>query len=252
MINIERPSTVPASLQTQPIQDYLNNLVAWRKDQALPSDEQTLPKPETTPSYRGSDLIEAFDECFFAKCYLTEKKFDNSYEMDVEHFFAKNFDEHPELRYEWTNLYPADHDSNMIKPRTTPVGGYLDPCNPDEDVETEIRYDSSLGGEKCFFEARNPLNLKAVNTAKLLDRVHNGHDKVSKTKTKGLRFAIFKHKYSLLKYISEWRRAVMENDDDNAFVHSNQIKLLLSRESAFTMLLRSTSAAKHLPREFFD
>lgn len=73
MINIVRPLQSPASLQTQAIKDYLNNLATWKADQTLPKNEQTLPEPKPNASYRNSDLIEAFDDCFFAKCYLTEK-----------------------------------------------------------------------------------------------------------------------------------------------------------------------------------
>jgi hypothetical protein len=245
MINIVRPDQSPASLATQDIQNYLIDLVAWKND-------PTLPKPEPNAPYRNSDLIEAFDECFFTKCYLTEKKFVSSYEMDVEHFQSKNFNDHPELRYEWTNLYPADHDANMTKPRNTPEGGYFDPCNPDEDVETEILYDLSFGSDKCFFQARNPLNQKSINTANLLDRVHNGHDAESRIKTKGLRFAIFKQRNYLRNIIIDWQAAKLRNDEQDIFRYSNRIKEVLSRKSAFTMLLRSTSVVKHLPQEFLD
>jgi hypothetical protein len=245
MINIVRPAQSPASLATQDIQDYLNDLDDWKID-------PTLPKPEPNAPYRNSDLIEAFDDCFFAKCYLTEKKFVSSYEMDVEHFQSKNFNEHPELRYEWSNLYPADHDANMMKPRITPEGGYLDPCNPDEDVENEILYDISFGSDKCFFQARNPLNQKSINTANLLDRIHNGHNAESKIKTKGLRFSIYKQRDHLLKQIIKWQAAKLRNDEQDVFRYGNRIKVLLSHKSAFTMLLRSTSVVRLLPQEFLD
>lgn len=242
MINIVRPAQSPASLETQDIKDYLNDLAAWQND-------STLPKPEPNAPYRNSDLIEAFDDCFFAKCYLTEKKFVSSYEMDVEHFQSKNLNAHPELRYEWSNLYPADHDANMVKPRTTPDGGYLDPCDPNED---EIFYDLSFSSDKCFFQARNPLNQKSINTANLLDRIHNGHNAESKIKTKGLRFSIYKQRDHLLKQIIKWQAAKLRNDAQDVFRYGNRIKVLLSRKSAFTMLLRSTSVVKHLPQEFLD
>jgi hypothetical protein len=248
MINIERPINSPVSLQTQAIRNYLNRVVIWK------NDPTTLPVPDkNVPEYRTSDLIEAFDNYFFAKCYLTEQKFTSSYLMDVEHFHPKNFDAHPELRYEWTNLYPADHNANMSKPRLTPEGGYLDPCNPNDNVETEILYDSSFGNDKCFFTARNPANLKAINTADLLTRIHNGHNYESKIKTKELRFAIFKHKNYLLKLVINWQDALKRNNEEDVFMYSNRLKELLSRKSAFTMLLRSTPTVRNLiPKEFLD
>jgi hypothetical protein len=246
MINIVRPDQSPASLETQDIKNYLNDLAAWKNDPALP-------KPEPNAPYRNSDLIEAFDDCFFAKCYLTEKKFVSSYEMDVEHFQSKNFNEHPELRYEWTNLYPADHDANMMKPRITPEGGYLDPCNPDEDVEKEIFYWLEFGGQKCHFESTDSVNAKAVNTAKLLDRVHNGHDYASKLKTGGLRKALFDKRDEVNKAIMLWLASKANLDRDLEMKQALLLKRLLSRKSSFTMLMRSTSAVKqHVPKEFLD
>jgi hypothetical protein len=173
--------------------------------------------------------------------------------MDIEHFQSKDFKAHPELRYEWTNLYPADHDANMVKPRITPTGGYLDPCHPNEDVENDILYDLSFSSDKCYFSAKNPSNQKALNTANLLDRIHNGHDVASNIKTKGLRFAIFKHRNYLRNLIIDWQDAVIKNDQQEAFRFSNKIKAILSRKSAFTMLLRSTPVVRtRIPPDFLD
>ena len=250
MINIDRPKQSPVSLQTQAIKDYLDELDAWEND-------ITLPKPEPKPSYRNSDLMEAFDKHFFAKCYLTEKKFTNSYQMDVEHFFPKN--EYPKLRYEWTNLYPADHDANMMKPRKMPKGGYLDPCNVSDDVENTIiykynsvyRHDSE--NQTCSFTARDSTNLKAVNTAVLLDRLHNGHNEESILKTDGLRFALFKRNKKIIEMITAWQKAGKENNQDEEVRLSQNLKRHLSRTASFTMLMRSTEIVKtYVPKDLLD
>jgi hypothetical protein len=245
MINTVRPAQSPASLETQVIRDYINDLADWKID-------PTLPKPEHNAPYRNSDLIEAFDDCFFAKCYLTEKKFVSSYEMDVEHFQSKNFNDHPELRYEWTNLYPTDHDANMMKPRNTPEGGYLDPCSPDEDVENEIFYWLEYPNN-CHFKAVQNNNIKAVNTSRLLDRIHNGHDEVSKLKTGGLRKALFDKRDEVYKIIMKWLAAGRSGNNDEEMRQEILLKKLLSRKSSYTMLIRSTTAVKQfVPQEFLD
>lgn len=124
MINVQR-GEAPASLQTPQIQQYLEELIDYKN---LSTEERKLlSPPKCNADYRNEDLFEAFDRDFFAKCYLTEKRFENSWAMDIEHFKAKAFEQFPELKYEWTNLYPADHDANMVKPRQEPQGGYLDP-----------------------------------------------------------------------------------------------------------------------------
>jgi hypothetical protein len=253
MINIVRPPESPASLETQEIKDYLDYLMAWKSEQLLPENERTLAKPKPNASYRNSDLIEAFDDCFFAKCYLTEQQFFSSYEMDVEHFLSKNFDEHPELRYEWTNLYPADHDANMLKPRTTPVGGYLDPCDSNDDVENDLFYWLDFGGKKCHFKPINSTNIKAINTANLLDKIHNGHDKASKLKTGGLRQALFDRRDAVNKAVIAWLKAKANGNPQEEMRQEILIRRFLSRKASFTMLMRSTSVViENVPPEFFD
>lgn len=246
MINVIR-GEIPKSLQSPQIQEYINQVIEY---QSLSVEEQhKTPPPKCTIDYRSEDLFEAFDRDFFAKCYLTEKRYENSWAMDVEHFKAKAFAQHPELKYEWTNLYPADHDANMLKPRKDPEGGYLDPCAQEDDVEKEILYTALFGGETAF-KAQDSNNLKAVNTAQLLDKIHNGSDEASKKKTATLRQLIAKKEHDILNTIIEWQGASGEQDKFDA---ETRLKKLLSRRSSFTMLMRSLKAVRrHIPPDFLD
>jgi hypothetical protein len=243
MINIDREANVPTSLGTQVIQDYITNL------QTHLANPKVIPKPTKPPNYRTSDLLDAFDRCFFAKCYLTEKGFANSYAMDVEHFVPQN--ENPSLRFTWTNLLPADHIANMIKPRNTPTGGYLDPCDAKDDVESEIIYSLSIMGDTPKFQARNSSNAKAVNTCTLLNRIHNGHDINTVNSTKDLRHSIQKKYITILNKILEWKDYPIGNPmKDQA---ERQLRDLLSRRSSYTMLMRSMPAVlKYVPGNFLD
>ena len=173
MINVTRSSLAPDSLNDPKIQEYLDQLDVYKQDQQLPSAQRTLVKPECSKSYRNADLFDLFEAGFFNKCCLTEKLFMTPWSMDIEHFWPRN--EKPELTYAWSNLYPADHDANMHKPNQTPAGDYLDPCDPADDVEKDIRYAINIEGRSVYFEAVDPANVKAVNTAQLLERIHNGH-----------------------------------------------------------------------------
>ena len=127
MININRKPEKIDSLETKEIKEYIDNSISYLND---PENNQAPKKPA---SYRNSDLLQAFDNCFYSKCYLTEQKYANSWAMDVDHFIPQN--ERPDLVYTWSNLFPADHKANMTKPRKTPHGGYLDPTNPNDNVE---------------------------------------------------------------------------------------------------------------------
>ncbi len=244
MINIQRTSESPKSLQSKEIQDYLDGLANYR---ANPVGE----KPQPSVAYRTSDVLEAFDQCFFSKCYLTEKKFANSYAMDIEHFVPKT--ERPDLRYAWTNLYPADGDANGMKPRKTPEGGYLDPCKEEEDVETEIIYALVEDGREPRFEARERTSQKAVNTANLLHHLHNGSDDNTSKRTETLRYEIKKKYDKLAETIIRWLGALRQNDAVEELEAREELRLMLSRKAAFTMLLRSTPAVrKHIPTDLLD
>ncbi len=241
MINIARNIAVPDSLNTQEIRDYIASMVAYLND-------QNNPKPDKPASYRTSDLLEAFDRDFHSKCYLTEQKFSNSWAMDIEHFIPQN--ERADLVYEWTNLFPADHYSNMLKPRNTPAGGYLNPCDPGDNVETEILYSLSAYGESPDFGPRDAGNQKAVNTSNLLRRVHNGHDHNTKMATASLRHAIHKKYIEILKKAIDWYKSADGSQEKEQA--KRELRDLLSRESSFTMLCRSIPVVQQLPNEVWS
>ncbi len=243
MINIERKYPAPKSLDTSGIRQYLDDLQAYKANQALP-------KPKCTESYRNADLFTAFEECFFNKCYLTEQSFITSWSMDIEHFVPQT--ERPDLKYTWDNLYPANHDANMMKPRNTPSGGYLDPCNPEHDVERDILYFIDFEGDRVHFRASDESNIRANNTAQLLEKLHNGHTYDTRQKTQEIRSAIQKKYVKVLETINKWRKATQERNSQAEFEFERILKGLLSRRSSYTMLLRSMEAVKDLPVHFLD
>ncbi len=245
MINITRSSTVPPSLQNPKIQQYLDELSDFKKG-------TIKEKPNPPINYRNSDVLEEFDKCFFSKCYLTEEKFANSYKMDIDHFIPKSEDE--SKRYEWSNLFPAEHDANMARPRKTPKGGYLNPCAPNDDVEKEIIYDAGVFGDSPKFSPNDESNTKAVNTSTLLHKIHNGEpNKDSAKKTIHLRRTIQKRFLEISDCIHFWQIAQKGGDKMMISIFEEKLKNLLSRRASFTMLMRSTEIVKQcVPKEFLD
>lgn len=241
-----RPAAVPASLQDTRIQEYLDKLADHK-------DNRSLPKPEPPVNYRSSDVLKAFDAHFHSKCYLTEQKFANSWLMDIDHFVPKH--ERPDLRYEWTNLFPVEHNANMMRPRKTPPGGYLDPCAEDDNVEQEIVCRVSFGGTNVQFHPVAANHDKARNTADLLNLLHQGRkdDEDSKQKVKQLRNLIRKKCEKVYKAICEWLHAEKVGDKPKALLMREELQRLLSRKASFTMVVRSLDAVKQfVPREFLD
>jgi hypothetical protein len=243
MINIQREHQIPESLETPEIKKYIIDI------QAHLTDPINVIKPTPPDTYRNSDLLAAFDRCFYSKCYLTEQWFPNSWCMDIEHFIPQA--ENPQKRYDWGNLYPADHRANNMKPRITPPGGYLDPCDPADDVETEIMYSLSSMGQIPKFEPRDHANIKATNTSNLLNNIHNGHDNNTKLSTAGLRFEIQKKYDHILNLLINWLDS--PHGTDIRHQYGIEIKMHLSRRSSFTMLIRSMVAViNHVPPNFKD
>lgn len=242
MINIIRDRTTPASLETPEIQKYIEDLHGHL------ADPKNIPKPKAQ-AYRNSDLLSAFDKCFYSKCYLTEQKFANSWCMDVEHFISQTEDS--TLRFTWSNLYPAEHRANSMKPRATPPGGYLDPCNPMDDVELEIMYFIGPFGQSVSFDPTDPNNQKAKNTAHLLDIIHNGHDENTIKSTASLRLEIQKKYDIILHLIIDWLASEEKSTKKNNY--KKQLEEHLSKKSSFTMLFRSMPAViNHIPSEMLD
>lgn len=250
MINVVRSPQAPRSLSNDGIKQYLDELEAYKDDQQLPSDQQTLKKPKCNEAYRNADLFDAFEADFLNKCYLTEQAFLTSWSMDVEHFIPQK--ERPDLKYEWINLYPASHDANMMKPRNTPAGGYLNPCEPGDNVENDILYFLDYENDTVYFEAANSVSAKAVNTALLLQKLHNGDTPETRRKTAELRNAIHKRYVKILELIDDWRESREANNIQATFETERKLRAYLSRRASFTMIMRSIKAVKRLPADFFD
>lgn len=249
MVNVKRSTNSPESLNNSKIQEYLTELAEYKELSVEKQKKEPIPKPPVT--YRNSDLLAAFDTDFHGKCYLTEEKSVNSWKMDVEHFESKA--EKPELRYEWTNLFPASHLANILKPRKDPNGGYLNPCIPIDDVEKEIVYDVGFNWKTYTFLPLNSDNTKAVNTAQLLNRLHNGHDENTNMATADLREMIEIKCKKLAELIGEWQQAKIENNKESEVRLSNRLKMTLSRKESFTMLCRSMSMVKaFVPKNLLD
>ncbi|SOD78740.1 hypothetical protein [Spirosoma fluviale] len=201
-------------------------------------DQPAPPSLASQKSYRSPDVIEALHQVFKGKCYLTEKVFDSPNEMEVDHFITQT--ERPDLVFDWQNLYAIDQKANKQRPKRTPIGGYLDPCNAGDDVEQEITYIVEYGGNSLF-KARDSTNQKAVNTAALLNHAH-----------KDLKPAINNKHHEVVLAVAEWHTAKTQGDIQTEFEKELLLRKLLSRDSHFTMLMRAIWAVQSLPNDFFD
>lgn len=243
MIRVTRPATPPASLTTPAIRQYLIDLAARQAD-------PTLPEPQKPASYRSSDLLEAFDTYFHAKCYLTEQRFASSWEMDVDHFEPAN--QNPARVYDWTNLFPAAHKANMMRARALPPGGLLDPCV--DDVEGDITYTLAAMGETPGFQARDTADPRAVNTAHLLNDLHNGKagNADSHRNTLELRKLIERRYKELLYAWGSYNAARVAGDHQDIAAAEAELRVLLSRRASFTMLMRCAGFVRKQLTHLFD
>jgi hypothetical protein len=244
MIRINRNPTPPTSLQRPEIAQYLRELQAYKIaiEQFECGEIQTEPiAPRKPGSYRSFDLLDAFEEQFFSKCYLTEAKFEDGAELEADHFITQS--ENDAMLYDWHNLFPISPLANKLRPKTTPPGGYLNPCIEEDDVESEILYRFVPALDIFEFEAKDDLNAKAINTAKLLHKLHNGDNETTRRSTAGLRKAVKKlHQAITEEYV------IFMNPHDEAEKRDAAAKLrkYFSRTAAFTMLMRNCPSGRRL------
>lgn len=187
--------------------------------------------------YRNDEILEALHEDFLKKCYLTEFYFSDAGLMEVDHFVTQHDDPTHVRKYDWTNLYPIHDKANKKRLKSTPVGGYLDPCDQQDDVENSIIYKVHFSGGVSF-QAKDINNLKAVNTAQLLTRVHQE-----------FRGAIKEKHHEILDTLRERDYALKKGEIELVAEKEFLLRNLLSRQSSFTMLMRSIT---DIPSEFFD
>lgn len=246
MIRLNRPAAAPAALSVPAVQRYLT---AYANYQA---NTTATTAPDRPSGYRSSDLLTAFDDHFHAKCYLTEQKFASSWEMDVDHFVP--FADDPSRVFDWNNLLPIAHKANLLRDKRLPAGGLLDPCSATDNVEGEIIYTLADLGRDPGFKAKDLANQKAVNTAALLDKVHNGTGSATgEASTREVRFLIEKRYKELLLAWGTYKHALLENDPQDIAQAEAELRLLLSRKASFTMLMRSLPfVRKTIPAHLLD
>lgn len=244
MINLRRNAEPPMDLQRPEIAQYLQDLSAYKTSIELheSGELETVPFPPAKPgSYRTSDLLDAFEDQFFSKCYLTEQQFRDGAELEVDHFIPRS--ENETLLYDWQNLFPISPLANRMRPKKTPEGGYLNPCT--DDVESEIRHLFVPLLDIFSFEARNPSNSAARNTASLLQHLHNGSAKTQRS-VRGLQKAIKDRYVEIGELYVIYCNPVNE---DEYWQAAAKLRKFFSRESAFTMLMRNSPIGQRL-REF--
>lgn len=250
MISLQRPPA-PASLNTPTMQHYLVDCAAYAAACAVATDPAAVPQPTKPGSYRGSDVLQAFDTHFFSKCYLTEQWHGNSYEMDVDHFVPVN--QNPALKFDWNNLFPAAHKANMMRPRQWPIGGLLDPCR--DAVETRLLATIGANGQAPQFEAADAADQAACNTADLLKLLHNGkpNDENSRLNTKHLRVTIAAQYDRVMRAIIHFLSVQNGNSPQRLANARRDLQLLLSRQAPFTQLMRAMyPVVEYVPPELLD
>ncbi|MEJ7659524.1 MAG: hypothetical protein WKG07_07830 [Hymenobacter sp.] len=182
---------------------------------------------------------------------MTEQWHGSSYEMDVDHFVPVNQD--PARKFDWDNLFPAAHKANMMRPRQWPAGGLLDPCR--DKVETRLLATIGPNGREPRFEAANRTDQAAINTAVLLNLLHNGRagDEDSQLNTRHLRVTIREQYDRVLHAILHFQSAEKSGIPQQLANARRELSGLLSKQSSFTQLMRSMRAVQaFVPTDLLD
>lgn len=123
--------------------------------------------------WTGDDVRERLHEDFLGKCYLCEGHLPRGWQVDHRH--PRNAGG---ASYAWSNLFPICSICNQRRPRTWPEAGRLDPAG-DEDVHGRLLQQLRVGvgpsDTRILFEAKDPADLRAVNTVEELHHIHGAH-----------------------------------------------------------------------------
>jgi len=202
-------------------------------------DRNVVAAPSVVNNYRTPEILAALGIVFLDKCYLCEKKLPHANFFQVDHFIPKNED--PDLEFEWSNLYLCCIECNGTRTKSTPAGGYLDPCNIVDDVEDEIVYSLPAYeyNEPLFTPRLVDPSDKTKNAIIQLKRMHYGGTAVAKIKCAAFREVISKRATKLISKIAEEKKAIIEGNNILANQRAQEIENMIKNDAPFTMLMRN-------------
>ena len=196
-------------------------------------DRNSVDAPKIVDKYDTIEVRKALQTLFMGKCYLCENFSPNSFKID--HFIPQNEDKDKIL--DWNNLFLSCDDCNSMRPRKIPANGWLNPCNPEDDVEKDIKYKVEKVTHKPIFIASKD-EQKIKNTIHLLERLHYGHDPKTVFRTSSLREAIKDRAIELKDAMLDYFK---KDDFEEKQLQQKTIKNVVSKRSPFTMLMRSVA-----------
>ncbi len=180
-------------------------------------------------------------EDFLGKCYLCESSIFLGV-LEVDHRVPQADPAGVDLRFHWSNLFPACRSCNGRRSKRWPTDGLL---FPDRDG-VEARLDQRLewvGSELVArFLAVSPDDAAARNSAEELGQLHllpGGRRRIDKADD--LRAAITAQYALVSEKEREYRNARAEHGAEDLRTRRAEdlLRFLLSRRSPYTMLLRS-------------
>lgn len=212
-------------------------------------------------SYSGHDVRTALHATFLCKCYLCETPVELG-TFTVDHRRPKGDPRFAGEKHAWTNLFPAcsRFRCNERRERTYPDGGLLDPGDGVEQrVVQEIVRAVSLslrqaGSSALVFRARGAGDVAAENTARELDRIHNGTDSTATDTASSLRSAIVEHVSAIAPDIHDYALLAASPEADVAVLAElrDRVGRLVSRRAPYSMLVRSYFASIAAVRALYD
>lgn len=197
-------------------------------------------------SWRDRDVLEALHRDFLGKCYLCETPLAAA-DFEVDHRIPRAL--HPELEFEWTNLFPACDRCNGRRP-TYPELGLLDPGDGVEhrleQIANPVPVPVSL---RCDFRAVTEDDDPARNTARELCALHDPTAATTfraRQRTRNLLRAIYDYfiqdVWPALERVERLSRARKRGElmSTTDLEHAKRaLRTATSRRAPYTMLVRS-------------
>lgn len=188
-------------------------------------------KAKPNGTYRCDDVYDALLKDFHSKCYICGTNKLNA-GIHIEHRIPHrgNLD----LKFDWNNLYLSCYHCNNLK--NDKYENILDCANENDNVDNRIKHTFVVNASSSSLIVTALVNdERTENTVSLIQAVFDGTTIVKKIEADILRKDVVKELNEMLIILQNYDMAVSEEYKNSQI---NELKIILSRESAYTAIKR--------------
>jgi hypothetical protein len=183
-------------------------------------------KEKPNGDYKGEEVLQRLYEDSHNKCYLCEEKEITT--INVEHFIPHKGNKN--LKFDWDNLFFSCGHCNNTK--LDKYGNLLKCTDPLHKIVDLLKFELVAFPKETLSIIPLTKDEKVINTAKLLNDIHQGTTFLKKLESNNLRSKICKELNTFFDYLNEYKAHDTIPERKDALFH--KISLELGPKSPFT------------------